>query len=66
MLLQVILNKILPIISILLFLQKATGQGSRTARSIPVHKTTSKIIVDGIMNEDVWQTAALVDSFINK
>src|SRR6478752_2032483 len=66
MLLQVILNKILPIISILLFFEKANGQGSRTSRLIVVHKTTSEIIVDGIINENGWQTASLADSFINK
>jgi hypothetical protein len=65
-LLQVILNKILPILSFLVLVQKTNAQGSRTSRSIPVYKTSFKIIVDGVMNEDVWQTASLADSFINK
>src|SRR5690242_16824237 len=64
--LQVILIKALLIISILLFVGKANAQGSRTNRLVTVHKTVSKIIINGIMNEDVWQNASLADSFINK
>jgi len=67
-LLQVIFfsNVALSIISILLFSGKVNGQGSLTNRSITVHRTTSKIIIDADLNEDAWQTAALADSFINK
>ena len=42
------------------------GRAPAPAALIAIYKTTSKIIVDGIMNEDVWQTASLADSFINK
>jgi len=59
-------NLALSIISISLFSGKVNAQGSLTNRSITVHKTTSKIIVDADLNEDAWQTAALADSFINK
>ncbi len=43
-----------------------TGQGSLTSRMTTVHKTSSKIIADGILNEEVWKQAAIADSFINK
>src|SRR5258705_4375362 len=60
------LYKILPVISILLFLEKANGQGSQTSRAIVVNKTHSKIIVDGILDEDIWKATSVADSFINK
>ena len=59
-------NAILPQICIFLLAINANGQGSLTSRPITVHKTVSKITVDGIMDESDWQTAALADSFINK
>jgi len=50
----------------LLCVQKAIGQGSLTHRSIIIHKITSKIIVDGELNDEGWQEPAIADSFINK
>lgn len=54
---------------IILFLLPAVrtnGQGSLTNRSILVHRTASKIVVDGDLNESAWQQSAIADSFINK
>jgi len=53
-------------IPLILLFENIKGQVSQTNRLITVHKITSKIIVDGILNEDSWQTAAHADSFINK
>jgi Domain of unknown function (DUF5916)/Carbohydrate family 9 binding domain-like len=57
---------LLSIITILLSAIKTNGQGSQTNRLIAVHKSTSKIIVDGDLNEDAWKVSAVADSFINK
>ena len=46
--------------------EKADGQGSLTRRSIVIHKTVSKIVIDGDLNENEWQGSAIADSFINK
>ena len=51
---------------VLLAAEKANGQGSLTRRSIMIHKTTSKIVIDGDLNENEWQSSAIADSFINK
>lgn len=53
-------------IPLVLFLNNIKGQGSQTSRSIVVHKTGSKISIDGTMDEDAWKNASVVDSFINK
>jgi len=42
------------------------SQGSVTNRIVTVHKTTSKVTIDGSMAELGWRTAAVADSFINK
>jgi hypothetical protein len=60
------LCRLLPIIFILLFFERAYGQGSLTNRLISVYKTTSAIIIDGDLSEDSWRKAAIADSFINK
>src|SRR5215471_15381809 len=60
------INKVLLLLSILLFLEKVNGQGFLTSRSITIHKTTYKIIVDADLNEDAWLNAPVADSFINK
>src|SRR6185295_17273750 len=54
------------IISFLLLAVRANGQGSLTNRSIVIHRTESKIVVDGDLNEHAWQESAIADSFINK
>ncbi len=53
-------------IVILNFSKPANGQGSQTNRLITIHKTASKIVVDGLLEEDSWQAAAVANSFINK
>lgn len=53
-------------IPLIMFFEKIKGQGSQTNRLIGVHKTASKINVDGSLNEAAWQTASVADSFINK
>lgn len=50
----------------LMAIEKAIGQGSLTDRSITVHKSASKIVIDGELNEEGWQGATIADSFINK
>jgi len=42
------------------------GQVSTTSRAIAIHKTSSKVGVDGILDEDIWKTAVVADSFVNK
>ena len=58
--------KVMMVVTVLLFVQNAMGQGSLTHRSIIIHKTASKIIVDGELNEGDWPGSAMADSFINK
>jgi hypothetical protein len=53
-------------ITLLFVFENTKRQGSQTSRVITVNKTTSKIVVDGILNEDTWQATAVADSFINK
>src|SRR5258705_4313659 len=53
-------------IPLIIFFENSKGQGSQTNRLITVHKITSKITLNGILNEDAWQTASIADSFINK
>jgi len=53
-------------IFIFLFYERTNGQASQTSRSITVVRTASKIIADGKLDEEIWQTAPLADSFINK
>ncbi|MBC7937483.1 MAG: carbohydrate binding family 9 domain-containing protein [Rhizobacter sp.] len=64
------INKIRTIISIavavLFFFKNTNGQGSQRNRLITVHKTTSKIITDGMLDEAAWKTTVALDSFINK
>src|SRR6476469_2272369 len=50
----------------LLATEKAGGQASLTRRSIVIHKSVSKIVIDGDLNENEWQGSAIADSFINK
>jgi uncharacterized protein DUF5916/cellulose/xylan binding protein with CBM9 domain len=50
----------------LLASEKTIGQASLTDRSITIHRSASKIIIDGELNEEAWQGSAIADSFINK
>jgi len=59
-------NVALPIVSILLIPGNSNAQVSLTSRLVTIHKTASKIIVDGSLNEDAWLNASVADSFINK
>ena len=52
-------------ICILMCVEKSIGQ-SLTHRSIIIHKTSSKITIDGELNEQAWQGSTIADSFINK
>ena len=52
--------------SMLLAIDKAIAQASLTDRSITVHRSASKIVIDGELNEADWQGSAIADSFINK
>jgi len=63
---HLLLRQIMVITGVLLFAENAIGQGSLTHRSIIVHKTGSTISIDGELNEEGWQFAAIADSFINK
>jgi Domain of unknown function (DUF5916)/Carbohydrate family 9 binding domain-like len=45
---------------------KTKAQGSQTNRQLSVSKANAKINIDGKLDEDVWQYAAIADSFINK
>jgi hypothetical protein len=60
------LQKILSIVTVLLFFERANAQDSLVSRLIMVHKVNSNIVVDGDLNEEMWQLAAVADSFINK
>jgi hypothetical protein len=51
---------------ILISFEHADGQGSQTNRSITVNRTDSKIVIDGVLDEDIWKTIPVADSFINK
>lgn len=63
-------NKIIGILSLTIMLsscsESTSGQGSQTSRLITVNKTASKVVVNGILDEDTWQATAVADSFINK
>ena len=48
------------------FSKESIAQGSQTARKLSVNRNTAKINVDGILDEEAWQSAAVADSFINK
>jgi len=50
----------------LLLFGKVNAQSSLIQRSIIVHKTISKIIIDGNFTEDAWNAAIVADNFINK
>ena len=58
--------KIVFLTCMLLAIEKAIGQGSLTDRSITLHRSVSKIVIDGELNEEGWRGAAIADSFINK
>ena len=60
------LQKILSMATILLFFEGLNAQDSSVSRVIMVHKVNSNILVDGDLNEDIWQLSAVADSFINK
>src|SRR5258705_922784 len=45
---------------------KTKAQGSQTNRLLSVNKISAKINIDGNLDEDTWQSAAVADSFINK
>lgn len=47
-------------------LDNIKAQVSQTNRLITIHKTTSKIVTDGNLDEAAWQTAAIANNFINK
>lgn len=53
-------------IPLIIFFEKVRGQVSKTNRFTLIHKVNSKITIDGMMNEEVWETASVADSFINK
>jgi len=52
--------------SFVFFSVQVFSQGSVTNRIVTVHKTTSKVTIDGSMADLGWRTAAVADSFINK
>jgi len=45
---------------------RAIGQVSLTDRSIIIHRSVSKIAIDGELKEEGWLGATVADSFINK
>jgi hypothetical protein len=63
---KVWLNELIIALLVLIFFESASGQGSQTNRSIIVNRTSSKIIIDGVLDEDIWKTIPVADSFINK
>jgi len=58
--------KIIVLFMILCICKITNAQVSLTNRIISVHKTSSKVVIDGLLEETVWRTAAVADSFINK
>ena len=58
--------EIAAIVCSLLLAKRTNGQGSLTNRSIVIHRTASKVVIDGDLNEPAWQVSAVADSFINK
>ncbi len=58
--------QVMIVAAVLLYAQNSVGQGSVTHRSIVIHKTASKIIIDGELSEVDWVGSAIADSFINK
>ena len=52
--------------ALMLFLENTNAQGSKTSRTLTVHKIVSGITIDGVPDESPWETAAVADSFINK
>lgn len=53
-------------IALLSLFQQGKGQGSQTARVITADKTPARIVVDGVLDENVWQQSNTADNFINK
>src|SRR6476646_3525665 len=58
--------EILLSIFILVFFEKANGQGSQTSRSVNAYKTHVKVVIDGVLDDEIWKNVPTVDSFINK
>ena len=59
-------KKIVVLSLVIVCCNKMTAQVSQTNRSLTVYKTSFRINVDGLLNEQAWQVAAVADSFINK
>ena len=47
---------------LLLFLSVSVLYGQK--RNLTIGKTSAKLTIDGILNEDVWKTAVVADSFV--
>jgi len=45
---------------------EAGAQGSQTNRLTKVKRTNSRIVVDGLLDDSLWNSIPVVDSFINK
>src|SRR5258706_13060614 len=45
---------------------KPKAQGSQTNRLLSVNKINAKINIDGNLDEDIWRSSEVADSFINK
>jgi hypothetical protein len=54
------------LVAVFCFFKNMNAQNSPAGRIIAVHKTTSKVTVDGLLDENAWRTAVVADSFINK
>ena len=59
-------KKIAVLLLVIVCCNKMTAQVSQTNRSLTVYKTSFNVNVDGLLNEQAWQVAAVADSFINK
>ena len=61
------IKTILPLLAVILLAgEKINAQASQTNKIVAAHKTISKVVVDGLLEENAWRTAARADSFINK
>ncbi len=60
------LLKIILVIGMTVLFGKVISQPSQSSRIITINKTDSKIIVDGILDDETWKLSVVADGFINK
>ena len=60
------LQRMVCIMTFLAVIGEADAQGSQTNRLTKVKRTNSRIVVDGLLDDSLWNSIPVVDSFINK